>query len=187
MESGGIFGPKLSGKTTLAKEISRQYWERSKRRSLVLDINLETWGPHAWVTDDEEQFLRAVCQQPIPGLGGISNRGKPSLIIVDEATETINRDKTLVRVFTRLRHLHHKLLVIGHDGTNLLRIMREQIDTLYLFRSSPKAAEMWADSMTQQGFLEAENLDQYEFLYGERFKAPVKRMLELKTVRRIHA
>ncbi len=174
MESAGIFGPKLSGKTTLAKELSRQYWLKQRRRSLVLDINLEEWGPHAWVTDDEEKFWCTVWKQPIVG------HAKPSLVIVEEATETINRDKTLTRVFTRLRHLHHKLLVIGHDGTNLLRIMREQIDTLYLFRSSPKAAEMWADSMTQEGFLDAALLNQYEFLYGERFKPPVKRKLDLR-------
>lgn len=181
MESAGIFGPKLSGKTTLAKELSRQYWVRSHRRSLVLDINLEGWGSHAWVTDDEDKFWSVVWREPVVG------KAKPSLVIVEEATETINRDKTLTRVFTRLRHLEHKLIVVGHDGTNLLRIMREQIDTLYLFRSSPKAAEMWADSMTQTGFLEAENLEQYEFLYGERFRPPVKRKLDLAKLHKISA
>lgn len=174
MESAGIFGPKLSGKTTLARELSRQYWLRSQRRSLVLDPNLDDWGKHAWVTDDEEKFWAVVWRQPIVG------RAKPSLVVVEEAAETINRDKGLTRVFTRLRHLNHKLIVIGHSGENLLPIMRQQFDTLYLFRQSPDDAERWARSMTQEGFLSAAELEQHEFLYGERFKPPVRRKLDLQ-------
>lgn len=172
MESAGIFGPKLSGKTTLAKELSYLYWVRSNRRSLVLDPNLEDWGPQAWVTADEEKFWNTVWRE----------NGKPSLVIVEEAAETINRDKGLTSVFTRLRHLKHKLIVIGHSGENLLPIMRQQLDTLYLFRQSPDDAERWARSMTQEGFLAAAELEQFEFLYGERFKAPVKRKLDLKRI-----
>lgn len=169
MESAGIFGPKLSGKTTLAMELSRQHWVRAGRRSLVLDINLEDWGAQAWVTADEEKFWRTVWKP----------EGKPSLVIIDEAAETINRDKGLTRVFTRLRHLHHKLIVIGHSGENLLPIMRQQLDTLYLFRQAPEDSERWARSMTQEGFLAASELAQYEFLYGERFRPPVKKKLDL--------
>ena len=183
MESAGIMGPKLSGKTTLAKEISRQYWARSRRRSLVLDPNLEDWGNHSWVTDNEEIFWAAVWKQPTLGIGG----SKPSLVIVEEAAETINRDKGLTSVFTRLRHLKHKLIVIGHSGENLLPIMRQQLDTLYLFRQSPDDAERWARSMTQEGFLAASELDQFEFLFGERFKPPVRRKLTLAKVRTIPA
>lgn len=175
MESAGIFGPKLSGKTTLAKELSRQYWVKSNRRSLVLDPNKEYWGEHAWVTDDEEKFWAAVWK----------TNGAPSLVIVEEAAETINRDKGLTAVFTRLRHLHHKLIVIGHNGSTLLPIMREQLDTLYLFRQSRQASIMWAEAMTREEFLEAQNLAQYEFLYGPRFDPPVKRKLDLKKLRRV--
>jgi hypothetical protein len=179
MESAGIFGPKLSGKTTLAKELSRQYWVKAGRRSLVLDINREEWGKHAWVTDDEERFWGIVWRKPTIG------KAKPSLVIVDEAAETIKRDKGLIRLFTRLRHLQHKLIVIGHSGENLLPIMRQQFDTLYLFRQSPDDSERWARSMTQEGFLDAAQLEQYEFLYGERFKPPVKRMLDLRGKNRL--
>jgi len=169
MQSAGIFGPKLSGKTTLAMELSRQYWRRVQMRSLVLDPNLENWGKQAWVTDDEQKFWAAVW-----------GSGKPSLVIVEEAAETINRDKGLTSVFTRLRHLHHKLLVIGHHGSNLLPIMRDQFDHLYLFRQSSHSAAAWADTMTQSRFMEADQLAQYEFLSGGKFEPPVKRKLDLK-------
>lgn len=171
MESCGIMGPKLSGKTTLAMALSKEYWRKYKMRSLVLDPNLDNWGPQAWVTNDESKFWAAVWKT------------ERCLVIVDEAAETINRDKELIRVFTRLRHLHHKLIVIGHSGVNLLPIMRQQLDTLYLFRQSRRAAAIWCEDMTQPGFIEAENLEQYVFLYGEKFKAPVKQRLTVQQAR----
>jgi molybdopterin-guanine dinucleotide biosynthesis protein len=153
MTSGGIFGPKLSGKTTLAKQISVEYWRRYKIRSLVLDLNAENWGSQAMMTTDETAFWQWVW------------KSHDSLIIVDEGTETIARDKTLIPIFTRLRHLRHKLLVIGHHGMNLLPIMREQLDTLYLFRQSHDAADLWAKTFTQDDLLAATRLQQYEFLH----------------------
>ena len=160
-------GPKLSGKTTLAMTLSREYWRKYRMRSLVLDPNREDWGKQAWVTNDEEKFWSVVWAT------------KQALVIVDESGETINRDKGLIPVFTRLRHLHHKLIVVGHSGVNLLPIMRQQLDTLYLFRQSPKACAIWCEDMTQQGFDAAQNLEQFEFLYGEKFKSPVKMKLNL--------
>jgi hypothetical protein len=173
MESAGIMGPKLSGKSTLAKKLSQEYWTRLRMRSFILDPNLDSWGKQAWVTNNEEKFWRAVW----------STTG--ALVIVDEAGETINREKDLIPVFTRLRHLHHKLIVIGHSGVNLLPIMRQQLDTLYLFRQSPKAAAIWAEDMTQEGFKAAVELNEYEFLYGQKFKAPVKMKLALHQIPKI--
>lgn len=171
MYSAGIMGPKLSGKTTLAMTISKEYWAKHRMRSLVLDPNLDEWGKQAWVTQDEVKFWAAVW------------RTQQCLVIVDEAAETINRDKGLIPVFTRLRHLHHKLIVIGHTGVNLLPVMRQQLDTLYLFRQSRQAADLWAQDMTQEGFEAATMLNQFEFLYGEKFRPPVKMKLGAGAVR----
>lgn len=153
MRNAGIFGPKESGKTTLARKLSAEYWQRFKVKSLVLDIFREDWGKQAWVTDSEEKFWPAVWKT------------QGCLIIVDEAAETINRDKELIPVFTRLRHNHHRLIVIGHSGVNLLPIMREQLDTLYLFRQGRKAAAMWAEQFTQDDLLSATSLSQYQFIF----------------------
>lgn len=167
MMSAGIFGPKLSGKTTLAKYVSKQYWTKHKMRSLVLDINNEQWGDHAWVVDDNDKFWEAVWKT------------SDSLVIVDEASSTIKRDQTLIPVFTRLRHLRHKLIVIGHNGMNLLPIMREQFDTLYLFRQPEKAAKIWADTFTQTELTDAVQLQQHEFLHTQLFGKPRKMKLDL--------
>lgn len=163
MVSGGIFGPKLSGKSTLAVSLSRQYWQSRHIRSLVLDPNLDDWGQQAWVTSNESEFWDKVwkCQN--------------SLIIVEEAAETINRDKELIPVFTRLRHCHHKFIVIGHSGMNLLPIMREQLDTIYLFRQSKDAAKTWANVFTNDALLAAVELNQHEFLYCQLYQ-PCRRL-----------
>lgn len=167
MVSGGIFGPKLSGKTTLAKKLSQGYWNKHKVRTLVLDINQDEWGEHAWATDDEKKFWTAAWKT------------RNCLIIVDEAAETIRRDKSLLPVFTRMRHCDHILLVIGHSGVNLLPAMREQFDTVYLFRQSESAAKVWAEVMTEKGLLGATELQQFEFIHHQLYGKPVKMKLQL--------
>lgn len=172
MINGGIFGPKLSGKTTLAQALSRQYWQQQKIKTIVLDINGDSWGEHATATADEEIFWQVVW------------KAQNCLVIVDEATETINRDKKLIPVFTRMRHNNHKLLVIGHSGMNLLPIMREQIDTIYLFRQGEKASAYWAETMAEKGLLESVSLRQYEFIRHELYGTPQRQKLTLAKVSR---
>lgn len=167
MVSGGIFGPKLSGKTTLARALSKQYWLKKKMRSLILDPHLEEWGDQAWVTDNEEKFWKAVWET------------KNSLIIVEEAAATIRRERNLVPVFTRLRHYGHILVVIGHSGMDLLPVMRQQFDTIYLFRQPRQAAEVWAMTFAEERLLEAMQLSQYEFIHSQLFRDPKRLKLSL--------
>ena len=167
MINGGIFGPKLSGKTTLAIQLSRKYFADAKIRSIVLDPYVDVWGEQAWVTADEEIFWENVWKT------------QGSLIIVDEAAATIRRARELIPVFTRLRHNHHRLLVIGHSGVDLLPTMRQQLDTLYLFRQSKKASEIWAETMTEPRLQEATELKQYEFIMLEMYREPKRMKLTL--------
>lgn len=165
MINGGIFGPKLSGKSTLAQSLSREYWLKHKRRSLVLDPHMDVWGDQAWVTAEEEKFWPAVWNT------------QNSLVIVEESAATIRRERSLVPVFTRLRHNHHYLLIIGHNGTDLLPVMRQQLDVLYLFRQPKEAAEIWSKTFCDERLLEAQQLKQYEFIRLEMYKDPVKMIL----------
>lgn len=162
MVSGGIFGPKLSGKTTLAIKLSEQYWLQQKRRSLVFDPHLETWGQQALVMTDEKEFWPIVW------------KSQGCLVIVEEAAATIRRERELLPVFTRLRHNHHLLLVVGHSGMDLLPTMRQQLDTLYLFRQPEEACKIWAMTFTQRELFEAANLGQYEFLATSMYSKPRK-------------
>lgn len=165
MMIGGVFGPKYSGKTTLARSISREYWTRCKMRTLVLDPNNDDWTQEkqAKAFTDEAAFWQAVW----------STRG--CLIVVEESAATIRRERTLVPVFTRIRH-YHKLLVIGHNGTDLLPVMREQIDVIYLFRMPMKAAALWAETFTDVSLIQSVSLQQFEFIRGELWHFPAVRM-----------
>ena len=162
MTRGGIFGISLSGKTTLAKALSREYARAAKMPSIILDPQLDTWGAHATITDDEERFWATVWAC------------KNCLVIVDEAAATIRRERELIPVFTRLRHNGHKLLVIGHDGSDLLPVMRQQLDTLYLFRQDDDSVKWWVKKFADKRVDQARSLDQYEYLFCEMFKPPKK-------------
>lgn len=148
----GIFGPGQSGKTTLAKHLSRSYWENHDIPSLVLDPNFEIWGKHARVFTDESIFWDTVWKE------------KSHAVFVEEAAETIRRDNGKTSLFTRVRHRGHKVHVSGHSGTNLLPVMREQLSTLFLFRQSAKAAALWAEMLVDERILAATALDEFEFL-----------------------
>lgn len=167
MIRGGIFGISMSGKTTLAKQLCLVYWKNSGIRSFVLDLNGETWGDHCLTTDNEDEFWQRVWKT------------NGSLIVVDEGSSTIQRDSELIPVFTRLRHLNHKLLVIGHRGSDLLPVMREQFDTLYLFRQPEKSALIWSEVFAEPRLSEASQLNQYEYLYCRLYAKPTKHKLIL--------
>jgi hypothetical protein len=167
MISGGIFGIRLCGKTTLAISLSREYYRLKGIRSLVLDPHMEDWGPQAWVTNNEEEFWRVVWHK------------RDCLVIVEEASTTINRAQKLMPVFTRLRHNKHRLLVIGHDGTDLLRAMRKQFDSLFLFQQDEDSCEQWAKIFPKGEVHKAVDLQQYEFLHVRSFAPTVKNKLTL--------
>lgn len=168
MISGGIFGPKLSGKTTLAKHLSREYYRGKAIRSLVFDPHLDSdWGNQAWVRSNAEEFWAAVW------------RARDCLVIADEAAVTIDRNNDLVPVFTMLRHNRHRLLIIGHSGRELTLGMRQNLDTLYLFRQGNDISKIWAGVFPRSGAEECVNLDQYEFLYIRSFKPTEKQKLKI--------
>jgi len=163
MENAGIFGPSKSGKTTLAKALSAEFWRTHKLKSLVLDPHLENWGAHAVVMNDEAKFWQTVWAS------------EKCVVIVEEATQTINRKKELSGVFTAIRHNKHNLIVVGHNGSSLLPIMRQQLEKLYLFLQSEKAAKIWVEETACPALLQATTLGQYEFLFYKRF-SPVRRL-----------
>jgi Ni2+-binding GTPase involved in maturation of urease and hydrogenase len=168
MFRSGVFGPSLCGKTTLVKAIAKEYQGKYRLRTIVLDPNLDRdWGQLATVTNDEKAFWQTIWGT------------KSCLVIVEESSETISRNKELIGVFTRLRHLQHKLIVVGHTGMSLLPVMRDQIDTLYLFLQSEKSAKKWCEDFCDQRLMEATRLNQYEFIRKEKFQPPRKMRLTI--------
>ncbi len=121
--------------------------------SIILDLFGHSWHKTAKVFSDDTEFWKCVWSS------------QQCLIVVDDGSATVKRDRQLIPVFTTMRHLQHELAVIGHSGTNLLPEMREQLDTLYLFRQTEKAAKIWVETFTDERLMQATTLQQYEFIH----------------------
>jgi ribose 1,5-bisphosphokinase PhnN len=162
---GAVIGPSLSGKSVLTQSLARDYFTRKGIRSLVLDpiARSPSWGSHCWVSYNEAEFWATVW------------KCRNCLVIVDDGSVTIKRDKELIPVFTALRHLHHRLLVVAHDSSDFVPVMRRQFDTLYLFKQDQDAAEAWAKVFMNDEIYQVTQLNQYEFLRCRAWK-PVEKM-----------
>jgi len=157
----GVFGASESGKTTLAKKISYTMFLSEKRHSYVLDVmERGKWGSHAKVFCDETAFWKYIGLNNHDLTKGATN----GLVIVDDASVTINRDRELSGLFTTLRHRGHKLLVIGHGSENLLPQMRRQIQRIFLFLQDEKSIIEWETVFPGKDLLPATQLKQYQFL-----------------------
>lgn len=133
----GVFGRRLSGKTTLVIELLKQWHRAEGRYGVVLDPKAQqhNWGAHCWVTKEREQWL-AKWQDP---------RCRFCNVVWEETSTTLKRDADLVDVFTAKAGEHaHRLIVTGHTGMALLPVMRWQIGELFLFRPAEDEAEEWS-------------------------------------------
>jgi GTPase SAR1 family protein len=163
----GIFGPSLSGKTTLAKAIARADFAATGRLSLALDPHAEDWGEGTTVTDDRAAWLAAFWAS--------TNCNA----FLDEAAATVSRDRDMMPVFTRGRHQGHRLFILGHSGADLLPGMRQQFTRLYLFRQPASAAETWAELFADPAIKACADLAQFEFLDCALYRPPIRRRLKL--------
>lgn len=163
----GFFGPTLSGKSTLVRALVNEYEKKRGMRALILDPNGEKWGEQSKVYSNEEKFWKAVWAS------------QWCVVVVEEAATTLRRERGFMQVFTRIRHNHHKLFVTGHNGTDLLPGQRRQFGTIYLFLHDPDAAAEWAKQMCDKRLLEAQNLQQYEFIKKTLYQNPVKMRLSI--------
>lgn len=173
MDEIGVFGPTKCGKTTLVKALCREFHKQQGLKTVALDPWRDKpgeppWGPHATVfrpdvNNGAQMFWETVWQS------------QRCVIVVDETTTTIARDKEKESLFTAIRHNHHKLIVIGHNGRSLTPTMRQQLDGLFLFLQSPKAAQVWVEETACQELIQATTLGKYEFLRYERFQ-PVRKL-----------
>ncbi len=166
----GVFGPSESGKSFLVHRLVLEFAQKYKTKSLILDPHTHEW--HRWpteavgfITEDEKKFWPVVWQS------------KACIVVVEEASSTIARNRDLIPLFTRLRHQMHRLIVIGHSGMDLLPVMRQQFNQLYLFRQSIDSAKVWANEMTEPKLRDAVTLKQFEFLSYRMFQTPVKMKL----------
>jgi energy-coupling factor transporter ATP-binding protein EcfA2 len=158
-----ILGQTLSGKSTLAKRLAATYKE-SGRGVIVHD----PVGDPEWVADyktaDPEEFF------------AIYNESRGCAVFFDEAGETCENFKhEITKTATRGRHRGHRNHYIAQRGTLILRTIRDQCSSLFLFNSGLEdckihAAEWNAPEIRDDGpFLETG-----EYFYKQRMKGLVR-------------
>ena len=152
-----ILGQTLSGKTTLAKQLAARYKAHG-----VDVIVLDPVGDPEWDADyrtaNAEEFFR------------VYNNSRRCAAFFDESGEVCNDYPHLItKTATRGRHRGHRNHYIAQRGTLVLRTIRDQCSTLFLFNSGLEdckihAAEWNAPDIREYGpFLETG-----EYFYKQR-------------------
>lgn len=174
-----IAGASECGKTTLAIELSRAYWRDKGIATLALDPWGHNWGKQAWTTSDEETFFGKWDDKKKKfDESGVIWKRRGDLVIVDEGSSTIARDRELIPLFTKIRHQEHTLIVICHDATDLLPTMRRMLNELFLFLQTSKSVETWQQDLPgMKGLEQATTLGRFEFVHCENFSGAVKQKL----------
>jgi hypothetical protein len=166
MINGGIFGMIKSGKTTLARKIAWHFWKTKGQRSIYFDPKCDpvgNWWPESGtVFYDPEKFWSAAWAN------------ENLVVVADEAAVSIGRDRDLMAVFTMLNGRHHRFIVCGHSGADLLPGMRQQIGHLFIFRQATEAADLWRREFADERLMQSLELNQYEYLFARRFFPALK-------------
>lgn len=157
-----ILGQTESGKTTLARELSRILHE-SGEPVIVLDpLNDPRWHGQ-FRTADVEQFLRVFW----------ASRG--CYAFIDESGDVVGQyDDTMRETATRGRHWGHSCFYISQRGATLNTTVRAQCRHLFLFTSAVDDCKVLAREFNQPELLTANNLPQGHYFHAARF-APLKR------------
>lgn len=143
-----ILGQTLSGKSTLAKRLAQQY--KSKGVGVIVH---DPVGDPEWIADyrtaNAEEFFR------------VYNDSRRCAVFFDEAGETCEEFRhEITKTATRGRHRGHRNHYIAQRGTLILRTVRDQCSTLFLFNTGLEdckvhAAEWNAPTIKEYGpFLE---------------------------------
>jgi len=118
-----ILGQTLSGKTMLAKKLCKQY----KAAGISVLVH-DPVGDPDWQCDfktaDFNEFF------------DIYNKSRSCAVFFDEAYEACDENKAeMIRTATRGRHRGHRNHYIAQRGTLVLRTIRDQCSSLFLFNS----------------------------------------------------
>lgn len=149
-----ICGGSESGKTSLARGVSRGLWNVRGLRCLAFDPWMKSpWPDHARAFRDFGVWRHLV----------LNTSG--CCVIWDDATANGGRDKENVGLFSEIRHRHPVLICITHLHSALLPQMRVNITDAFLADSPVKDAAEWADTMREPGLRAAAGLPQYSFLH----------------------
>lgn len=168
MPHSKIIGMTESGKTTLAKQLSKEYQQR-KIPVIVLDpLGDPGWSDNPdseyfYQTDNKAVFLSAV------------RASRSCAVFIDEAGESVGQyDREMYWLATRGRHYGHNCHFLAQRAQQIAKTVRDQCGRLYLFNCSLDDAKTLANEWNKPELKEAYTLKQGEFFAVSRFGSVVK-------------
>lgn len=168
MSVGGhwlIIGMTMSGKTTLAKELSKKY-SAAGIQCVVLDHMRDPGWSAAHVFSDADEFLDYV-RDPA--------RCLRCALFVDESGQTLDKnDKRYRWLTTTSRHHGHRCHIIGQRAESIDRTTRSQCATLAAFNLSLPDAKQYARDFNAPELLECPTLTQGEYILKRLYSPAVR-------------
>ncbi len=160
-----IVGITESGKTTLAKKLSKKFVSEGFN-VIVLTSVFDEWPVGVIVYDDQEKFLKAFWAS------------KRCVVFIDEGGETIGRfNKSMEQTATKGRHYGHTCFFMGQRATLINATVRGQCSQLFCFSQGSKDAELLAEEWNQPELKEAPLLRRGECFVVRRFGENGKRYI----------
>lgn len=157
-----IVGMTASGKTTLAKKILQTYKAKGIKTAVLDPLNDPTWDAD-FQTDDPEEFLDVVY------------RSQSCALFIDESGTAIGRYAGPMQVLaTQSRHFGHRAYFITQRASQLDRTVRDQCETLFLFRVGKMDGDTMAEEFGYPELKQANILGKGECFRLGRFNRPEK-------------
>lgn len=119
-----IVGQTLSGKTTLAIDLVRQYTAKGINTIVFDPMHDKRWDEAgaSFKTDDFEKFIEVVTQS------------RQCAVFIDEAGDHVGQgDKENFWLGRRSRHLGHRVIFISQRAVDVARTVRDQCGTIAIF------------------------------------------------------
>lgn len=163
-----ISASSMSGKTTLCQEIARAY--RAAGFGILVYDKMD--DPD-WICDrkftDFEAFLDCAYA------------ATRCVLFIEEVGSVIGQwPKPRVEwLGTQCRHWGHRSFFIGQTPVQISLTMREQCETLFLFRCIKKRAEKWSEEFADTDLINATDLERFEFIKKTRFQPCQKLKLKI--------
>lgn len=146
-----------SGKTTLATELSKAFYN-AKKPVLLLDPMADARFAADYRTSDPNAFLEAFW----------SNQS--CMCFIDESAQMVGRyDLLMQETATRGRHFGHSCIFICQRGAQISATVRAQCRHVYLFASAKDDCKILANEFNQPELLNANTLPQGHFYSVSRF------------------
>jgi hypothetical protein len=153
-----IIGMTASGKTTLGREIARAH-RAAGTPCLVLDPFCDPDWPANWRTASLAAFVAK------------ARASRRCALFIEEVGD-FGRDPAFSWLFTQARHWGHVTHYLSQYHAQVPPIVRANCERLLLFRTSTRAAELWAEEFAQDRIAElAATLPKYHFVAAGRYEA----------------